>query len=266
MPNPPVTRNHGSCPRQILPPHVHVQVIVLKGAFEDGKGQEHERQQHKRTVDPDIAPPITRLVGRCTAPAIETIDEEHDRQVKHAGQHHCGRKTLPIRDDPIDRPRRSHALVDLVESRKGPTSPGGVAYPGNSPVSNPEPAGNQNAVKEENHCRAARSEGARKSRSPRERLVLDPVGLVGIGSQSLVPLQFVRLVIAIAPDNPAVSFKRENVGGNTVEEPAVVADHHREPPKSTTASSSARNISTSRSLVGSSSRSRLPPLLRSFAR
>ena len=39
-----------------------------------------------------------------------------------------------------------------------------------------------------------------------------------------------------------------------------------QPPKSTSASSSARSMSTSRSLVGSSSSSRLPPLLSSLAR
>src|SRR5438270_5281500 len=38
---------------------------------------------------------------------------------------------------------------------------------------------------------------------------------------------FIRLEIALEPRDFAVAFKREDVGGEAVEEEAVVADHHR---------------------------------------
>jgi hypothetical protein len=66
-------------------------------------------------------------------------------------------------------------------------------------------------------------------------------------------------LVALEPDDLAVALEGEDVGGDAVEEPAIVADDHRAAGKSSSASSSARSVSTSRSLVGSSSSSTLPP-------
>ena len=90
--------------------------------------------------------------------------------------------------------------------------------------------------------------------------------LVGVGPQPLMTLEFVGLIVAVTPDHAAVALEGKDMSGDPVEEPAVVADDHGHPPKSTIASSSTPSMSTSKSLVGSSSRSRLPPLLSSLAR
>ena len=59
-----------------------------------------------------------------------------------------------------------------------------------------------------------------------QRLVPDPVRLVGVHPQPLLALGFVGLVVAVAPDDPAVALEGEDVRGDPVEEPAVVADDH----------------------------------------
>src|ERR1700733_7917680 len=69
----------------------------------------------------------------------------------------------------------------------------------------------------------------------------------------------VFLVIALEPNDLRVAFEGEDVGRDPVEEPAVVRD-------APSASSRARSVSMSRSLVGSSSRSTLPPDLSTLAR
>ena len=78
----------------------------------------------------------------------------------------------------------------------------------------------------------------------------------------LLALGLVVGEVALEPAHLGVALEREHVGGDAVEEPAVVADHDgaaRE--RERAPSSSARSVSTSRSLVGSSSSSTLPPAL-----
>src|SRR5262245_325352 len=62
---------------------------------------------------------------------------------------------------------------------------------------------------------------------PREFLVANAVRLVGVGAQALFPLRLVGLVIALAPHRLAVALERQDVRGNAVQKPAVVADDHR---------------------------------------
>ena len=52
-------------------------------------------------------------------------------------------------------------------------------------------------------------------------------GWSAVGAQPLVPVGLVVLVVALEPDHLAVALEGEDVGGDAVEEPAVVADHHR---------------------------------------
>ena len=57
-----------------------------------------------------------------------------------------------------------------------------------------------------------------------ELLVLDPVRLVRVDAQAPLPVGLVLLVVALEPDRLAVALEGEDVGGDAVEEPAVVAD------------------------------------------
>jgi hypothetical protein len=57
----------------------------------------------------------------------------------------------------------------------------------------------------------------------------------------------------------AVAFEGEDVGGEAVEEEAVVADDHRAAGEILERLFERAEVSTSRSLVGSSSRRTLPP-------
>jgi hypothetical protein len=52
------------------------------------------------------------------------------------------------------------------------------------------------------------------------------VRLVGLVAEPAVPVGFVVLVVALEPHHLAVALEGEDVGGDAVEEPAVVADHH----------------------------------------
>src|SRR5262245_40323681 len=54
-------------------------------------------------------------------------------------------------------------------------------------------------------------------------LVLDAVGRVGVGAERLFPPGGVVLVVPLEPGDLAVPFERQDVGGDPVEEPAVVA-------------------------------------------
>ena len=63
--------------------------------------------------------------------------------------------------------------------------------------------------------------------SPRtQRLVLDAVGLVGVGAQLLVAERLVLAEVALEPAHLRVALEGEHVGGDAVEEPAIVADDH----------------------------------------
>ena len=79
-------------------------------------------------------------------------------------------------------------------------------------------------------------------------------------------LLLIHREVPLAPDHLAVPFERQDVRRDAVQEPAVVQMTTAQPAKFISASSSARSVSTSRSLVGSSSNSKLPPLRNSFAR
>ena len=50
--------------------------------------------------------------------------------------------------------------------------------------------------------------------------------LIGLRAEALLALRFVGLVVAFAPDGLAVALEGEDVRGDAVEEPAVVADDH----------------------------------------
>ena len=56
-------------------------------------------------------------------------------------------------------------------------------------------------------------------------LVLDAVRLVGVGAELLVAARLVLAEVALEPAHLAVALEGQHVGGDAVEEPAVVADH-----------------------------------------
>src|SRR5262245_2428143 len=64
------------------------------------------------------------------------------------------------------------------------------------------------------------------SSAPSQGLVADAVGAVGINPEPLPALGLIRLIVAVAPDDAAIALEREDVRGDPVEEPAVVADDH----------------------------------------
>jgi hypothetical protein len=105
--------------------------------------------------------------------------------------------------------------------------------------------------------RAERLRVTAQRRSPAEFLILDAMRHGRVRAQ---PAHLVALVIL------EIAFESEDVGGDAVEEPAVVADDDGAAGKSSSASSSARSVSPSRSLVGSSRRSTLAPDLSILAR
>ena len=57
--------------------------------------------------------------------------------------------------------------------------------------------------------------------------VLDASWLVRINTETFFPVRLILRVVSIEPDHLAVAFKGEDMGDNTVEKPAVVADDHR---------------------------------------
>src|SRR5579864_8834721 len=61
---------------------------------------------------------------------------------------------------------------------------------------------------------------------PYQRLVLEAVWLIGVCAEPLVAVSLVVAEVALVPDDHAVTFEREHVCGDPVEEPAVVADDH----------------------------------------
>ncbi len=93
-----------------------------------------------------------------------------------------------------------------------------------------------------------------------------PLRFVSAGSQAIVALVFVRLEVALAPMDVAIAFERQDVRGQPVEEPAVVAHDDRTANKVLHRLFDARSVSTSRSFVGSSSSSTFEPRRSSLAR
>src|SRR4029079_806985 len=66
--------------------------------------------------------------------------------------------------------------------------------------------------------------GARIERSGHQALVADPVRLVGRRAELLVAERLVVADVALEEADLAVALEREDVGGDPVEEPAIVAD------------------------------------------
>src|SRR4051812_26620578 len=58
-----------------------------------------------------------------------------------------------------------------------------------------------------------------------ERLVLDAVRLVRVGTQTLLAIDFVVAEVAFEPPHLAVTFEGQNVGSNAIEEPTIMARH-----------------------------------------
>src|SRR5690606_7178430 len=57
-----------------------------------------------------------------------------------------------------------------------------------------------------------------------QRLVADAVGLVGVRAPAPLQVLGIGVVVAFEPDDLAVPLEGEDVRGDAVEEPAVVAD------------------------------------------
>ena len=70
--------------------------------------------------------------------------------------------------------------------------------------------------------------------------VLDPVRLVGVGAEAARAVRLVVLVVALEPLDVAVALEGEDVGGDAVEEPAVVARSRRRSRRSRAAPPRAR--------------------------
>src|SRR3954469_14062118 len=66
--------------------------------------------------------------------------------------------------------------------------------------------------------------GTPGSGSARQFSILDPVRLIGLRAKTTMAVGLVILVVAFEPDHLAVAFEGEHVGGDAVEEPAIVAD------------------------------------------
>src|SRR5205823_5333661 len=105
---------------------------------------------------------------------------------------------------------RGHPRPDAL--RRAP-SPAGARQPGS-------------ATRSVGTCVPTRSVGTRRDTRAlaRQFLVADAVRLIGLDAQALLALRLVHLVVALAPHRLAVALEGEDVRGDAVEEPAVVAD------------------------------------------
>ena len=56
--------------------------------------------------------------------------------------------------------------------------------------------------------------------------VLDPVGLICCSAEAGLSVCLIFRVVSLEPDHPALTLKRKHMCGDTVEEPAVVADYY----------------------------------------
>ena len=57
-------------------------------------------------------------------------------------------------------------------------------------------------------------------------LVFDPRGAISVCTESTFLVRFIGRVVTLEPLNMAVALKSQNVRGNAVKEPPVVADDH----------------------------------------
>ena len=96
--------------------------------------------------------------------------------------------------------------------------------------------------------------------------IANPVGSVRCDAEAFLAVCFIIGPVARLPPDAAITFEGQDVGGDPVEEPAVMDTTTAQPAKFSSASSRARKVFTSRSLVGSSSRITLPWLRSIFAR
>src|SRR4051812_13035623 len=62
--------------------------------------------------------------------------------------------------------------------------------------------------------------------SLRQLPILDPMRPVRLDAEAFFLVFLVRLVIPLEPDDLTVPFEREDVRGDPVEEPAIVADNY----------------------------------------
>ncbi len=56
--------------------------------------------------------------------------------------------------------------------------------------------------------------------------ISDPVGLIRRSSKTTSSVRLVFGVGSFEPDDGTIAFKRQNMGGDPIEEPAVMADHN----------------------------------------
>ena len=98
------------------------------------------------------------------------------------------------------------------------------------------------------------------------RLNLMRWGSTAVVAQAALLVFLVGLEVAFEPFDVAVALEGQDVGGQAVEEEAVVADDHGAAGEILQRLFQRRRVSTSRSLVGSSSSSTLPPSLSILAR
>src|SRR6187402_2566568 len=59
-----------------------------------------------------------------------------------------------------------------------------------------------------------------------DALVLDTRRLIGVAPEAALAIFFVHPVIAFEPDDLAVAFEGQDVRGDAIEEPAIMADDH----------------------------------------
>ena len=59
-----------------------------------------------------------------------------------------------------------------------------------------------------------------------DALVLDPMGLVGVRAEAPLAVPLVVLVVALEPLDVTVALEGQDVGGDAVEEPAVMRNHN----------------------------------------
>ena len=70
------------------------------------------------------------------------------------------------------------------------------------------------------------NEAAFRNALPCQFLIAQSMRLIGFITQALAALGLVSLIVAFAPNGLAVAFEGQNVRGDAVQEPAIVADHH----------------------------------------
>src|SRR3990172_8774730 len=75
-------------------------------------------------------------------------------------------------------------------------------------------------------CTPAFSILRQTARLPRQMPVFDPVRLVGRCAEAFSAVSLVFRIVSVEPHHRAVSLKGQNMGGDAVQEPPVMADHH----------------------------------------